>query len=63
MTKNKKDILKAYDLAYEKWIKFNKLLTLDLIDIREIGLNSNCKRGAKDLQRIIINHTLTRASL
>ena len=47
LNKNKKSTLKAYDLAYEKWVKYNKLVSLDLIDIREIGLNSNCKQGVK----------------
>jgi predicted nucleotide-binding protein (sugar kinase/HSP70/actin superfamily) len=47
LTNNKKEILKAYDLAYGKWEKFNKLMCLDLLNINEIGLNSDCSQGAK----------------
>lgn len=55
---SKKDILKAYDLAYGKWNEFNKLMCLDLININEIGLEWNGKQKLKPCVEENYNKTI-----
>lgn len=64
ITNNRKAILRAYELAYNKWVKFNKAMCSHAVDIEKVGRAWKDKEGSLNSSReeydktiLLLGHT------